>query len=213
MVGQSAKKLPAFHGNPWFITVFTKAPHLSPPSARRTQSTARHPICLRSITILFSHLGLGLSSCSLLHAFQPNPYTVSSASICAPYNVYKIFTGYSFVRQNLWVVWKPIPALSTRDTENFDEHSSSKQTLHTRSYLKKECLQPGKETEYFHALANSGLCSRRTVGPHLQHELAHRPLRIVLSTRAKERCLPYIVHVYISPYSAMHSTYTHIPLW
>jgi hypothetical protein len=51
------KKFPAFYGTRRFITVYTRARHLSLSWARSIQSTSPHPNSRRSILILFSHLG------------------------------------------------------------------------------------------------------------------------------------------------------------
>jgi hypothetical protein len=64
-----------------FITVFTRALHWSLPWARSIQSMPPHPISLRSILILFSHLRLGIPSglfpsdfpTKILHAYLFSP--------------------------------------------------------------------------------------------------------------------------------------------
>jgi hypothetical protein len=63
------KKFPAFYGTWGFITVFTRARHLSLSWARLIQSIPPHPTSLRSILILSSHLHLGLPSGLLLSGF------------------------------------------------------------------------------------------------------------------------------------------------
>jgi hypothetical protein len=55
-------KFPAFYGTRRFITVFTRARHLSLSWARLIQSMPPHPPSRRSILILSSHLRLGLPS-------------------------------------------------------------------------------------------------------------------------------------------------------
>jgi hypothetical protein len=50
---------PTFYGTRRFITVFTKALHWSLSWARSIQCIPSHPIFLRSILILFTHLSLG----------------------------------------------------------------------------------------------------------------------------------------------------------
>jgi hypothetical protein len=60
-VTQLVKKFIAFYGTQRFTTVFI-ARHWSLMWARCIQSTTFHPISLRSILILFSHLRLGLPS-------------------------------------------------------------------------------------------------------------------------------------------------------
>ena len=49
-----------FYGTRSFLTIFTKTRHFSLSSFRSTQSTASHPLPLRSIWISPSHLGIGL---------------------------------------------------------------------------------------------------------------------------------------------------------
>jgi hypothetical protein len=55
-VHQLINKSPALYGTRRFITVFTKALHLSLYTARPIQSTPYQPIPLRSILVLSSHL-------------------------------------------------------------------------------------------------------------------------------------------------------------
>jgi hypothetical protein len=69
---QPLKNFPAFYGNRRFITVFTKALQWSLSWASSTQSTPSHPISLRSILILFTHLRLGLPSGLILSGFPTN---------------------------------------------------------------------------------------------------------------------------------------------
>jgi hypothetical protein len=59
---QLLKNFPACYGIRRFITVFTRALHRSLFWARSIQSIPSHPIYLRSILILFTHLRLGLPS-------------------------------------------------------------------------------------------------------------------------------------------------------
>jgi hypothetical protein len=64
--------------------VFTRALHSSPSSARSIQSITSHPISLRSILILFTHLLLGLPSglppsgfpTNILYAFLFSPPSI-----------------------------------------------------------------------------------------------------------------------------------------
>jgi hypothetical protein len=67
---QLLKKFPAFYGTRKFITVYTRARHLSLSWATSTQSAPPHPTSQRSILILSSHLRLGLPS-GLLHSGFP----------------------------------------------------------------------------------------------------------------------------------------------
>jgi len=59
---QLVKKLPAFIETLRFITVFTRARHLSISCASSIQSIPPHRTSFRSILILSSHLHLGLPS-------------------------------------------------------------------------------------------------------------------------------------------------------
>jgi hypothetical protein len=59
---QPLKNFPVFYGTRRFITVFTRALHWSLSWATSLKSTPSHPITLRSVLILSSHLCLGLSS-------------------------------------------------------------------------------------------------------------------------------------------------------
>jgi hypothetical protein len=57
---QPLKNFPVFYGTRRFITAFTRALHWSLSWARSIQSPPSHPISLRSILILSTHLRLGL---------------------------------------------------------------------------------------------------------------------------------------------------------
>jgi hypothetical protein len=57
---QQLKNFPVFYGPRKFITAFTRALHWSLSWARSIQSIPSHPISLRSILILSTHLLLGL---------------------------------------------------------------------------------------------------------------------------------------------------------
>jgi hypothetical protein len=59
---QLLKYFPTFYGTRRFITMFTRALHWSLSGARSIQSKPSHPISLRSILILSTHLRLGLPS-------------------------------------------------------------------------------------------------------------------------------------------------------
>jgi hypothetical protein len=59
---QLLKNFPAFYGIRRFLTMLTGALHWSLSCARLIQSTPSHPISLRSILILSTHLHLGLPS-------------------------------------------------------------------------------------------------------------------------------------------------------
>jgi hypothetical protein len=59
---QPLKNFPAFYVTRRFVTVFTRAVHWSLSWARSIESIPSHPISLRSILILSTHLRLGLPS-------------------------------------------------------------------------------------------------------------------------------------------------------
>jgi len=67
----ASQKFLASYGTWRFITMFTRAHHLSLSWARWIQSTTSHTISLRSILILSSDPCLGFLSCSSLYIFQP----------------------------------------------------------------------------------------------------------------------------------------------
>jgi hypothetical protein len=69
---QPLKKFSAFYGTRGFITVFTRALHWSLSWARSIQSTPSHPISIRPILILSTHLRLGLPSGHLPSGFPTN---------------------------------------------------------------------------------------------------------------------------------------------
>jgi hypothetical protein len=76
---QLFKKFPAFYGTERFITAFTSAHHLSLSWASSIQSLPPYPTSWRSISILSSHLRLGLPS-GLRFSHQ-NPVYSSSLPI------------------------------------------------------------------------------------------------------------------------------------
>jgi hypothetical protein len=79
----ATQELPAFYGTRRFITMFTRAFHWSLSWARSTQLTPSHPISLRYILILFTHLHLGLPSGLFPSEFPTNIlYTSSSPHSC-----------------------------------------------------------------------------------------------------------------------------------
>jgi hypothetical protein len=71
--------IPAFYGTRRFITVFTRAHHRSLSWPRSIQSIPSHPISLRSILILSTHLRLGLPSGLSSSASAPISYMHSSS--------------------------------------------------------------------------------------------------------------------------------------
>jgi hypothetical protein len=66
------KNFPVFYGNQRFIIVFTRALHLSLSWARSIQSILSHPISLRSILTLSTHLRLDLHSGLFPSGFPTN---------------------------------------------------------------------------------------------------------------------------------------------
>jgi hypothetical protein len=73
---QLFKIFPTFYGTRRFITVFTRALHWSLSSAKSIQFIPRHPISLKLILILSTHLSLDLRSCL---TFPPVSYMHSSS--------------------------------------------------------------------------------------------------------------------------------------
>jgi hypothetical protein len=71
-VTQLLKNFPTFYGTRRFITVFTRALHWYLSWARSIQSVSPHPICLRSILILSTHLCLGIPSIHFPSGFPTN---------------------------------------------------------------------------------------------------------------------------------------------
>jgi hypothetical protein len=76
---QLLKNFPAFYGTRRFITVFTRALHWSLSCARSIQYIPSHPISLRSILILSTHLRLGLQSCLFPSGFSTKILNASSS--------------------------------------------------------------------------------------------------------------------------------------
>jgi hypothetical protein len=78
LIVQLLKNFPAFYGARKFITMFTRALHWSLSWPRSIQSISSHPISLRPILILSTHLRLVLPSglfpsvfpAYILHAFR-----------------------------------------------------------------------------------------------------------------------------------------------
>jgi hypothetical protein len=81
-VAQQVKKLSAFYGTRRFITVLTTARQWSLSWARCIHCTPSHPIFLRSIPILSSHLRLGLPSGLSLQVFQPKYWISQFSHVC-----------------------------------------------------------------------------------------------------------------------------------
>jgi hypothetical protein len=75
-VAHLLKNFQAFYGSRRFITMFRRGRYWSLSSARSIQPTPPHPISLRSISILSSHLRLGLLSGLLVcGCFTKPPHT------------------------------------------------------------------------------------------------------------------------------------------
>jgi len=81
---QLVKKFPSFYGTRRFITVFARSNHWSLSWARYIHSTTSHPISLRPILILSSHLRLVFRLVSSLQVFQPEFWMHFSSLSCAP---------------------------------------------------------------------------------------------------------------------------------
>ena len=73
-----AKKFPAFHGTPRFITALTSVRHLSLSWANPIQSIYQHPTFWRYILILSTHLRLGLPSGLFPSGFPSKAITLRS---------------------------------------------------------------------------------------------------------------------------------------
>jgi hypothetical protein len=76
----ATQELPAFYGTWSLVTVFTRALHWSLSWARLIQSIQPHPVSLRSILILSTHLYLVLPSGFFVLAFSPISYMHSFSS-------------------------------------------------------------------------------------------------------------------------------------
>ena len=92
---QLAKKFPAFHGTPRFITALTSVRHLPLSWAGPVQSIYPHPTSWRSILILSTHLRLGLPSGLFPSGFPTNTlYTPFSSPIRATCPVHLILLDF-----------------------------------------------------------------------------------------------------------------------
>ena len=81
---QLVKKFPAFYGTRRFITIFTRARHLSLFSARSIQSMPSIPLLEKSFSILSFHLRRGLPSGLFPSGFPAKIlYTPLLSTICA----------------------------------------------------------------------------------------------------------------------------------
>jgi len=101
-VTQLVKKISAFKWVRKFITVFKRAHHWPLSSARWIPFIISHPISLRSITIISSHLRLGLP-CSLFPLGFPikGPYTFLTSPMGAKCPVSPILLDYETRNQSL----------------------------------------------------------------------------------------------------------------
>ena len=92
-------KFPAFYGNQRFITIFTKACHLSLSQSRQTQSVPCHPISSRNYLILHSHQRLGIGSVvSFLQVPHQYTCTHSSSPPCVSHSLLPSFDHTN----NIW---------------------------------------------------------------------------------------------------------------
>jgi hypothetical protein len=76
---QLLKNFPAFYGTRRFVSVLTRALHWSLSWARSIQSIPSHPISLRFILILFTHLLISLPSCLFPKGFPTYPIFIPVA--------------------------------------------------------------------------------------------------------------------------------------
>ena len=76
---QLLKNFPTFYGTRRFITMFTRALHLSLSLDRSIQSIPSHSVSLKSILILFTHLVVVFPVVFFLPAFPPISYMHSSS--------------------------------------------------------------------------------------------------------------------------------------
>jgi hypothetical protein len=100
-VGQLLKNFPAFYGTLRFITVFTRALHWSLTWARLIQSTRCHPISLRSVLILSTHLRRGLPSDLVPSSSLTN---ILNALLFSPFSFLPVWFDYSnYIWRNVQV--------------------------------------------------------------------------------------------------------------
>jgi hypothetical protein len=99
---QLLNKFPAFYGTQRFITVFTRALQWSLSWARSIQCIPSHPISLRSVLILSTHLRLGLSSglfasgfpTKMLYSFLFSPFVLHVLPIHPPWLDHSNYTWW-----------------------------------------------------------------------------------------------------------------------
>jgi hypothetical protein len=102
---QLLKNFTAFYGTRRFITVFTRAIHWSLSWASLIQSIPSHPISLRSILILSTHLCLGLLAFPpISYAFLFSPFVLHDIPISSSLTLY--FFNYTDIRFNRRDKWK-----------------------------------------------------------------------------------------------------------
>jgi hypothetical protein len=120
---QLLKKFPAFYGTRWFTTVFTRALHWFLSWARSIQSNPSHPnpshpISLRSILILSTHLYLGLPSGLLPSGFPTNilPHYAIPKNRISIHNKYVGFEALTAVVTMSSVFWDIMPCSPVKDS-------------------------------------------------------------------------------------------------
>jgi hypothetical protein len=99
---QLVKELPAFYITRRFITVLTRTRHRSPQRARLIQSTHFHPVSLRSILILSSHLYLCLPSGLLPSSFPTKSLYAFLTSPIHPHTSRPSHSSRFYCPNNVW---------------------------------------------------------------------------------------------------------------
>jgi hypothetical protein len=130
IVAQLFDKYPTFYGTRSFIIVFTRARHWFLFWARRIQSTASHPISLRSTLILSFHLRLGLLSglfeiygrkfCTFL--ISPMLTTCSTQLILFDLITLMLFVKSSMYELHHYAVFSRLPPFLRLRSTYYPEH-------------------------------------------------------------------------------------------